>query len=298
MEQQPGLETCTVPEAVVPEGTRTRWPVLISLALAVLVALALVPVWLGDAETAWGLALPVVALLAARERRGSLQVERAEVRWAWMLWLAGVMLIGVGFRPEGGGAANPTLAGLGAATLIVGCVGARWGGRGLRTLAGPLLLLYLAVPFPAEWTGGLARGLASVSTSISTALLDLSRIPFVREGNVLILSDSLSLQVAEACGGLRSFGSLMAAGAAVAVLTTGPVVRRLLLVPAAAALAMVLNVIRLTGTALVARVDLGFAEGTYHALGGWIAFAVAVGLLLVLARLMGMGSAPARVGEA
>ena len=51
-------------------------------------------------------------------------------------------------------------------------------------------------------------------------------------------------------------------------------------------LAVLVNVIRVTGTALLADYNPAFAMGFYHMFSGWLIFVVGFGMLWLLAKLI------------
>jgi exosortase len=98
-------------------------------------------------------------------------------------------------------------------------------------------------------------------------------IPVLREGNMLYFAHT-QLEVAEACSGIRSMMAFLMLGILFAYLTRGGKGRRLLLVALAVPLALVMNILRVTGTGLLAYLyDDRVARGFLHEFSGLLVFA-------------------------
>jgi exosortase len=99
---------------------------------------------------------------------------------------------------------------------------------------------------------------------------------------------STSLEVAEACSGLRSLVSLTAVAALLAWATERSITRRAALVLAAVPLAIIMNAMRVTATAVVCETwGPRAASGSWHTFTGWITFVASVFLLVQVQRVAG-----------
>jgi exosortase len=162
------------------------------------------------------------------------------------------------------------------ATLFV------WGWRHLRILAFPILFLLLMIPLPAIIFNQLAFPLQLFASRVGESVIATAGIPVLREGNVLHLPGN-TLEVAEACSGIRSLVSLVMLGIVLGYFTGQRAGGRLLLALAAIPIAIVANAARVAGTALAAEwISPRAAQGFFHTFSGWLMFVVAfIGLLLV-----------------
>ena len=98
---------------------------------------------------------------------------------------------------------------------------------------------------------------------------------------------SVSLDVEEACSGIRSLMSLTALGLLYAYLAYSNWLLRLLLLLAIVPIAIAANVFRVTMTGLLAHyVSVDTALGVFHTAGGWSVFIIAAALLLGVSRLL------------
>ncbi len=92
-----------------------------------------------------------------------------------------------------------------------------------------------------------------------------------------------TLEVAEACSGIRSLVSLLMLAIVLGYFTERRTAARVFIALAAVPIAIVANAARVAGTGLTAEwVSPAAAEGFFHTFSGWLVFVVAfAGLLLV-----------------
>jgi exosortase len=116
--------------------------------------------------------------------------------------------------------------------------------------------------------------------------MQMCAIPVFREGNVMHLAFT-SLDVEEACSGIRSLISLGALGVLFAYLTEARWLPRLLIVGMVVPIAIVANVFRVTATGLLAHyVSVDTALGLFHSVGGLSVFLLATLLLLGFSKMI------------
>lgn len=153
------------------------------------------------------------------------------------------------------------------------------GGQYCKKLLIPVLYLIFMVPLPAIIWNKIAFPMQLFASGITEQVLRLASIPIFREGNVLHLAQT-SLEVIDACSGLRSLTTMFALSAALAWFTPGAAWRRWLIVLAAVPIAILVNIIRLVGTALLAQQYGGqVAQGFLHEFSGLFTFVLGVVLL-------------------
>jgi exosortase len=159
----------------------------------------------------------------------------------------------------------------------------------LQVLAFPLTFLLFMIPLPTLILNAVTFPLQLMAASISTAGLQLIGLPVYREGNLIFLP-RLTLEVVEACSGIRSLVSLTAVAVVMAHLTQRRIWKQSVLVASAVPLAIAVNAFRIWGTGVLTYpYGAKVAQDFYHMLSGWLIFGVAFGLLLaeslVLSRL-------------
>jgi exosortase len=117
-------------------------------------------------------------------------------------------------------------------------------------------------------------------------LLPLFGVPVLREGNVIQLP-AMSLEVAEACSGIRSLMSLLTLSIFYGYFLERPMWRRVALALASVPIAIAANAVRLLGTGLCVQYwDPDKAEGFFHEFQGWVMFLVSLTCLVALDRII------------
>jgi exosortase len=148
------------------------------------------------------------------------------------------------------------------------------------------------VPLPAIVMNAVAFPLQLFAAQTATFCLETAGIPVLREGNTIVLA-STTLEVAEACSGIRSLQALLALGAVYGHFTQKTVWKKWALVVLSVPIAIAANAFRVAGTGFAAQyIGPEAAQGFYHSFAGWIVFGVAFVLLL------GTGTLLSRVKDA
>lgn len=165
--------------------------------------------------------------------------------------------------------------------ILAGTILTLFGPEALRILALPLCFLFFMIPWPYTVYNAVALPLKSLVAALSTGGLKLVGIPVLREGNMILLPN-MSLEVVEACSGMRSLVSLAALGTAYAFVFLNGSLRRALLIVATVPIAVFTNVLRVFITGALARsFGPAAAEGFFHDFAGFLVFAVAMILTVI-----------------
>jgi exosortase len=163
------------------------------------------------------------------------------------------------------------------------------GWQQLRILTLPIAFLLLMIPIPAIIFNQIAFPLQILASKFGEAALNLLSIPVLREGNVIILANT-SLEVAEACSGIRSLVSLLTLGIVYGYFTDARTWLRTAIALATIPIAIISNGLRVAGTGVAAHYyGPEVATGFLHTFSGWLvfvfAFALLFGVMQVLLRI-------------
>ncbi len=160
------------------------------------------------------------------------------------------------------------------------------GWRALRILVFPLAFLILMIPIPAILFNQIAFPLQLLASNVGETTLSLAGVPVLREGNVIVLANT-TLEVAEACSGIRSLVSLLTLGIVYGYFIDRRPFVRVLIALSTIPIAIASNAFRVAGTGLAAPYyGPAAAEGFFHEFSGWLVFMVAFLMMFVVARLL------------
>ena len=168
--------------------------------------------------------------------------------------------------------------------FAVGALAFLFGWRHVRLLLFPLALLLLTIPIPAIVISRFTLSLQLIASQMAEGILGTLRIPVLRQGNVLVLPNA-TLQVAEACSGIRSLIALVTLALVVAHVSRARLTTRALIVASAIPIAVVVNGLRVAASAIAASwYGAAAVDGAVHELMGGLMFLVALGLMAACAR--------------
>jgi exosortase len=177
--------------------------------------------------------------------------------------------------------------------IVAGAVLFLHGWHHLRVLTFPILFLLLMVPLPAIVFNQIAFPLQLLASRVGTAGIQACAVPVLREGNVIVLADT-SLEVAEACSGIRSLVSLLTLGILYGYFTDPRPWMRTVIALSTIPIAIAANAARVTGTGVLAHYyGVEAATGFFHTFSGWLVFVVAFLLLFVVSRVLERLAPPA-----
>jgi exosortase len=171
-----------------------------------------------------------------------------------------------------------------------------WGGRtALKHFAFPVCFILIAVPWVTPIEGPIVQGLMRLVAAVATETLTLFGIPAQLEGSLIRVNNGV-VGVNEACSGVRSLQTSLMIGLLFGELKRLTIARRLWLVAAALAIALVANFARAFFLVWIAATrDLAAVERWHDVAGYAIVGAVFLGTLAIAAALAKLeGRAPSR----
>jgi exosortase len=276
------------------QAQRFWWPpryLVLALALAAafawtywLVIPGLVAQWWGQPEYSHAFLVPIVSAFLIWSKQDALR--QVAVRPGY--WGLAVMLAALAAYITGKVGADLFLQRFSLVLMISGGVLYVAGGEMLRALLFPLAFLLLMIPLPGIIFNSIAFPLQLIAAQAASVVLEIFGVPIFREGNVMHLA-AASLDVEEACSGIRSLLSLSALGVLYSYLAFTNWTPRVVLMLAVVPIAIAANVCRVSVVGLLAHyVSVDTALGVFHVAGGWSVFLIAAALLLGVSRLMRM----------
>jgi exosortase len=237
--------------------------------------------WWTEPEASYGILIPPFTLyLAYLNRRETLSLpRRPDVRGLWLVAVACLTLL------TGRLASEFFLSRISFVVLLAGLAWTFWGWLRLRSIAFNMVLLMTMVPPPAVLYNIAAAPLQLLASKVATGLAQVCGVSVYRDGNIINLAD-ITLGVAEACSGLRSLSALVVASLLLGFVEKLSLLGRLAIFLLSAPLAILVNVCRVTGTAILADSRPELAMGYYHAFSGWLVFVIGSGFLWLATKLV------------
>jgi exosortase len=298
---------------------RQLWkPLSIAVALAFLYWTMLAKLghdWWTDENYSHGLLIPLIIgyLLWTERERLSRAAERPSLLW-------GGLAIGFALAALWAGTAGAELyvQRMSLVLMLAGIVVYFWGLRLLKLLLVPLALLVLAIPIPTILFNKIAFPLQLFASSVAVWAMRLFDIPVLRQGNIIELMplnsrETKTLEVVEACSGIRSLMTLLTlavvfayfthpkrddkndgdgkgvggGGSLLSALRHYPFWRSTILVASAVPIAILTNALRVSGTGVLAHYyGTQVADGFFHSFSGWVVYIVAFLLLFAVGWLL------------
>lgn len=260
---------------------RVAWGVWIGIFSALLLILygpvlkALVLDWWRDPNYGHGFLVPVFAgyvLWKERFRLARLTARPSNFGLLVMLGAISLLLIGsLGAELFSSRVSLIVLAG-GIVLFLAG-----W--TMFRAVLFPLGFLLLMIPIPTIVFNQITFPLQLLASRFATFWLQLVNVPVLREGNLIILPN-YTLEVVDACSGIRSLMTLITLAFAYGYLAESRRWARYLLVLLMIPIAIVSNAIRIMGAGVLTyHFGPAAAKGFFHEFSGWVIFVAALILM-------------------
>jgi len=221
--------------------------------------------WKSNDDYSAGMLVPVAALYLAWQQRHRLRRIRKNPCW----WGVAVILLAEYARYDGLINLQQSIERYAMVLEFSGLVLLVGGFALFRSTFWILAFLFLMSPMPGQVHNAIAGPLQTQATAGAVFALELLGIPVSRSGNVIVLSNRIPLEVAEACSGLRMLTAFIIVGSVMAYLANRPRWQRITLVISTVPIAIICNLIRLVVTAvLFMHTDSAWAEKFFHDFAG------------------------------
>lgn len=248
------------------------WPILVPM----------VRQWAADDNYSHGFLVPFIAGYLAWMRRDALVSARIAPSNAGLA----VVLFGLGMLLLGWLGTEYFTMRSSLVVVLAGCALYLLGWPVSRILLPSLAYLLLMIPIPYVVYDAAAFPLKLFVTKVSVLVLKALGVVLWQEGNIIMFPE-ITLEVADACSGLRSIMSLLALGAAYALVLHSSVRDRVVLIAATLPIAVLTNCLRVIATGVLAQYyGAAAAEGFFHEFAGMFIFFVAVAMFVGLGALL------------
>ena len=238
--------------------------------------------WINDGNYSHGFLIVPLSLYFAWERRARLRtIQRDPSAFGLVVVIGSLAVLLAGLM-----GAELFLTRVSIVGIVAGSILFLFGWRTLGLLALPVLFLLLMIPIPAIILNQVTFPLQLLASQVGESALRGLGVPVLREGNVIVLAN-VSLEVAEACSGIRSLISLLTLGIVYGYFADSRFSVRFVVALCTIPIAIASNGLRVAGTGIAAHYfGPRAAEGFFHTFSGWLMFVVAFCMLFVVTRLI------------
>jgi exosortase len=238
--------------------------------------------WYSIPDYSHGFLVPLFAVFLVWDKRKTLSITKVEQSWNGVV----LILLAIAVLILGIYGVDLFTSRFSFVLMLGGLVWTFFGRAMLRELRFPLLVLILAIPFPAIIFNQITFPLQLMASRLASLILPLLGVPVLQEGNVIELP-IMRLEVAEACSGIRSLMSLFTLAVFYGYFLEKTTTRRVILALASIPIAVAANVARIVGTGLCVQYwDPQKALGFFHEFSGWVMFVISLGCLYLIHRIM------------
>ncbi len=259
-------------------GVLLAAPFVILLAIYLPTLYDLVGDWYHDSNYSHGFLVPLVSAYLLWQKREDLKKTVAMIDPLGLIFVVFGLLLFI----LGNGAAEYFTARFSFVVTLAGLVFLLFGREILRKVWFELFFLLFMIPIPYVIYYALTFPMQLLASKITAGVLNAIGMAVVRQGNIIHI-DGYSLEVAEACSGMRSLVSLLALGALYAYLTQRHFWSKLTLFLSTIPIAVAANVFRVFITSLLAyTVTQEVTVEPLHSILGLSVFVVAFIMLFVV----------------
>ena len=206
------------------------------------------------------------------------------LNWGLATLLFGLLMSAFGIYPG----RNDFIWDFGMVVALFGAVLMICGWQVIKIAWFPIVYLVCAIPWPGLVYSKVAGPLQQLAATVAVEALTLTGVDSERSGTKIYIGDPLkgppqTLNVAEACAGMRSLMTFIAVGAAVAFLSGRPLWQKIVITISAIPIAIFCNVMRVTGQGFLHHyVSPQLSESFAHQFVGMVMLIPAFFLILLV----------------
>ncbi len=263
-------------------GINTIWKIipfiLLFFGLYYQIIFHMVNDWYNDSNYSHGFLIPFISgYIILKNKEGLSNIKIKSDSYGFL-----VLSVGLAFYVLGITGAELFTMRFSMIPVLLGIVYCLCGREMTKNLLVPVGFLVCMIPIPSILFNIVAFPLKLLAANVATTVIQFLNIPIVREGNIIHLSD-ITLEVADACSGIRSLMSMIALGVAYTYLFQNNMIKRLILVLFIVPITIAANVVRVTGTGILSHyVGSAAAQGFFHEFAGIFVFLVAFAMFITV----------------
>jgi exosortase len=237
--------------------------------------------WTNQPEYSHGILVPFFALFLLMRCKPVADSRKSR---SWPVASFGMILLAILTRLAGSATSFLPLEGVSFVLSLTALAMLAGGRAGLAQFWQPIVFLLFMIPLPYEVSRLMGAELQRVATIASTFLLQCCGQPAISEGNRILISD-VTLNVVEACSGLRMLVTFLAFSVAAVFLMDRHWVVKAIVLGSAVPIALLTNILRITATGL-AHIGLHDSPSrdrvieVIHDFNGWMMMPVGLTFLL------------------
>jgi len=245
---------------------------------------SLVGAWASSDDYSHGFFILPLSLFILWKNRELLQLKLESGHWSGLILALSSLLVYL-FSIY---AEVLTLSSVSMIFCLAGAVLYLFGAGVLRQCLFPLTLLLFMIPVPSQIYSELTIPLQLLVSKVTVMLVSFCGVPVLREGNVIQLPQH-TLQVVQACSGLRSIMTLLTLGAVMGYFSLHSNLLRWILFSLAIPIAIAVNILRVMIMVLAIYLySLDLTEGTLHTMFGLFVFCAALVLFFSARKVLAL----------
>lgn len=228
--------------------------------------------------------LPVALVLSWLKRKEiKAAISRPGLKrplWPIALFLIGLLMFVFGWKQD-----YLLVSSLSAIPLLFGLTGYLYGTKVSRSLSFPILYLLLLVPPPLGILDNITLPMRHWVSIATESILKTFSYPITRDGLMLSIGGH-DIYMGAPCSGFRSLITMLALGLIYAYLSKSPIKNKIILVTSIIPLALIGNLLRVTGVCL-ATYHFGESFGhKFHDISGYVVFLLLILSMMALENLL------------
>jgi exosortase len=241
----------------------------------------------GEPNWRHAVCVPLIGLYYLYVHRDDLLKIPVQTAWSGLgILVFGIILFAYGIYPG----QNDFIKDFGMVVALFGVVALLCGWKMMKIAWFPVVFLVCAIPWPELMYSKIASPLQHLAASIAVGTLRLFNVEALNSGTKIIMvhtnNEVRTLNVAEACAGLRSLMTFISVGAAIAFLSARPLWQKIVLTFSAIPIAVLCNVMRVTGQGFLDMRNHELSQGFAHQFAGVVMLIPGFFMLLLVGWMM------------